>query len=40
MYFKLFSNNNVNYATQLFYDTENTKEWIKLKQEFNLNNNL
>ena len=39
-YFKHFSNNNLNYVTQLFDDTENTKEWIKLKHEFNLNNNL
>ena len=39
-YFKHFSNNNPNYVTQLFDDTENTKEWVKLKQELNLNNNL
>ena len=40
IYFKHFSNNNLNYVTQLFDDTGNTKEWMKLKQEFNLNNNL
>ena len=40
MYFKHFSNNNLNYVTQLFDDTGNTKEWMKLKHEFNLNNNL
>ena len=40
IYFKNFSNNNLNYVTQLFYDTGNTKEWMKLKHEFNLNNNL
>ena len=40
MYFKHFSNNNRNYVTQLFDDTGNTKQRIKLKQEFNLNNNL
>ena len=27
-------------VTQLFYDTGNAKEWVKLKHEFNLNNNL
>ena len=37
IYCKHFSNN---YVTQLFYDTGNTKEWVKLKHEFNLNNNL
>ena len=37
IYFKHFSNN---YVIQLFYDTGNTKEWVKLKHEFNLNNNL
>ena len=37
IYFKHFSNNNLNYVTQLF---GNIKEWIKLKHEFNLNNNL
>ena len=37
IYFKHFSNN---YVIQLFYDTGNTKEWLKLKHEFNLNNNL
>ena len=40
IYFKHFSNNNLNYVTQLFDDTGNTKEWMKLKHEFNLNNNL
>ena len=40
MYFKHFSNNNLNYVTQLFDDTINTKEWMNLKHEFNLNNNL
>ena len=40
IYFKHFSNNNLNYVTQLFSDTGNTKEWMKLKHEFNLNNNL
>ena len=40
IYFKHFSNNNLNYVTQLFDGTGNTKEWIKLKHEFNLNNNL
>ena len=40
MYFKHFYNNNLNYVTQLFDDTGNTKEWMKLKHEFNLNNNL
>ena len=39
IYFKHFSNNNLNYVTQLFDDTGNTKEWMKLKHEFNLNNN-
>ena len=40
IYFKYFSNNNLNYVTQLFYDTANTKEWVKLKHKFNLNNSL
>ena len=40
IYFKHFSNNNLNYVTQLFYYTGNTKEWVKLKHEFNFNNNL
>ena len=40
IYFKYFFNNNLNYVTQLFDDTRNTKEWMKLKHEFNLNNNL
>ena len=40
IYFKHFSSNNLNYVTQLFYDTGNTKEWVKLKHKFNLNNNL
>ena len=41
IYFKHFSDNNLNYyVTQLLGDTGNTKEWMKLKQEFNLNNNL
>ena len=40
MYFKHFSDNNLNYVTQLFDDSGNTKEWVKLKHEFNLNNNL
>ena len=40
IYFKHFSKNNLNYVTQLFHDTGNTKEWMKLKQKFNLNNNL
>ena len=40
IYFKYFSDNNLNYVIQLFDDTENTKAWIKLKHEFNLNNNL
>ena len=40
IYFKRFSNNNLNYVTQLFDDTGNSKEWIKLKRKFNLNNNL
>ena len=40
IYFKHFSNNNLNYVTQLFDDTGNTKEWVKLKHEFNLHNNL
>ena len=30
IYFKHFSNNNINYITQLFDDTGNTKEWVKL----------
>ena len=40
VYFKHFSNNNLNYVTQLFDDMGNTKEWMKLKHEFNLNNYL
>ena len=40
IHFKHFSNNNINYVTQLFDGTGNTKQWIKLKHEFNLNNNL
>ena len=40
IYFKHFSNDNLSYITQLFYDTGNKKEWVKLKHEFNLNNNL
>ena len=40
MYFQHFSNNNLNYVAQLFYDVGNIKEWVKLKQEFNLKNNL
>ena len=40
IYFKHFSNNNLNYVTQLFDDTGNTKEWLKSKHEFNLKNNL
>ena len=40
IYFEHFSNNNLIYVTQLFDDTENTKEWLKLKHEFNLKNNL
>ena len=40
IYFKQYSNNNLNYVNQLFDDRANTKEWIKLKHEFNLNNNL
>ena len=40
IYFKHFSKNNLNYVTQLFHDTGNTKEWMKLKHKFNLNNNL
>ena len=40
IYFKHFSNNNLNYVTQPFYDTGNTKEWVKLKHKFNLNHNL
>ena len=40
IYFKRFSNNNLNYVTQLFDDTGNSKEWIKLKRKFNLHNNL
>ena len=39
IYFKR-SNNNLSYVTQLFDDTGNTKEWMKLKHEFNLNSNL
>ena len=35
IYFKHFLNNNLNYVTQLFDDTGNTKEWIQLKHEFN-----
>ena len=38
--FKHFSNNNLNYVTQLFCDMGNKKEWVKLKHEFNLENNL
>ena len=38
IYFKHFSNNNLNYVTQLFDDTGNTKELVKSKREFNLNN--
>ena len=34
------SNDNLNYVTQLLCDTGKTKEWVKLKHEFNLNNNL
>ena len=40
IYSKHFSNNNLNYVTELFDDTGNTEEWMKLKHEFNLNNNL
>ena len=40
IYFKHFSNNHLNYVTQLLYDTGNTKEWVKLKHEFNLNKNF
>ena len=40
IYFKHFYNNNLNCVTQLFDHTGNTKEWDKLKHEFNLNNNL
>ena len=40
IYLKSFSNNDLNYVTQLFDDTRNTKEWIKLKHEFNLSNSL
>ena len=40
IFLKHFPNINLNYVTQLFNDTENTKEWVKLKHEFNLNNNL
>ena len=40
IYLKHFSNNNLNYTTQLFDDTLNRKEWVKLKHELNLNNNL
>ena len=40
IYFKHFSNNNLNYVTQPFDDTGTTKEWMKLKHKFNLNNNL
>ena len=40
MYFKHFINNNLNYVTQLFYNAGNTKEWVKLKCKFRLNNNL
>ena len=40
IYFKHLSNNNLNYVTELFDETGNTKEWMKLKHEFNLNNNL
>ena len=38
IYFKHVSNNNLNYVTQLFDDTGNTKELVKSKREFNLNN--
>ena len=38
IYFKHFSNNDLNYVTQLFDDTGNTKELVKSKREFNLNN--
>ena len=37
IYFKHFFNNNLNYVSQLFYDIENTKEWVTLKHELNLN---
>ena len=40
IYFKHFSNNNLNYVTQPFDDTGNTKEWMRLKHKFNLNNNF
>ena len=40
IYFKHFSNGSLYYVTQVFDSTGNKKEWIKLKQEFNLNNNL
>ena len=40
IYFKHFSNNNLNYVTQLFDGTGNTKEWMELKQEFKLNNHV
>ena len=40
IYFKYFSNSNVNYVTQLLYLTGNTKEWVKSSHKFNLNNNL
>ena len=40
IYFKHFSNNSLYYVTHLFYDTGNIREWVKLKHEFNLNNNL
>ena len=39
IYFKQFSNN-LSYVTQLFDNTGNTKEWIKLKHDIILNNNL
>ena len=39
IYFKHFSNN-LNYVTQLFDDKRNTKERVKLKYKFSLNNNF
>ena len=40
IHFKHFSFFNPDYVTQLFYNTGSKKEWVKLKHELNLNNNL
>ena len=40
IYFKHFSNNNLNYVNQMFPDMRNPREWTKLKHEFNSNINI